>query len=75
VKMILMRENVVEVGDFLRCWHQQGVRRFAVSALFGNADKQLTREEYTKASQTARAAIEDLERKYGVKLHLETIAL
>jgi flagellar assembly factor FliW/cytochrome c-type biogenesis protein CcmH/NrfG/molybdenum cofactor biosynthesis enzyme MoaA len=75
VKMILMRENVVEVGDFIRCWHQQGVRRFAVSALFGNADKQLTREEYTKASQTARAAIENLERKYGVKLHLETIAL
>ena len=75
VKIILLHENLLEVGDFVRFWHQQGVRRFALSALFGHADKQLEREEYGKAIQTARSAIEELEREFGAKLHFETIAL
>jgi len=75
MKMILMHDNVTEAGDFIRFWHAQGVRRFALSALFGHAEKQLSREQYEQAIEAARTAVEELEREHAHILHLETIAL
>lgn len=74
VKRILMDENYSESAEFIRFWHAQGVRQFALSALFGNVEKQLPREQCEAAVAETKAAVAELEQQHGQKLHLETIA-
>jgi len=75
VKRILLPDNLEESETFINFWHSQGVRQFALSALFDNKEKQLSRTLIDQAITDSRLAIEKLQRQHGQPLHFETIAI
>lgn len=74
VKRIVNPDNTGEATEFIQFWYSQGVRQFALCALFGNKGKQLTREQCDQEIAETKKAVAELEAKHNQKLYLEVIA-
>ncbi len=75
VKRILLPDNLGESDEFIQFWYSQGLRRFALSALFGNEEKQLSRQQCDEAIADSKRTVAELQKAHGQYLHLETIAV